>query len=261
MTRGLPWDTQNILKNLTSDHSFKVIMFRQHLLRHQAATIVYHTHCVHLMRASSIYFHVPGKIAAHTGIRGNELADKCAKAAADKAAELTFKDSVPLSCSEVKKEIKQDIIESLQRQWDRNEQSRTLHINIMPKVSTKSVKSSSNSLVDKRLNRITTDHSNLPEHRWRTHIPDTTSPSCPCEEDIGTVEHCLLSCPLYNNQSKIMITTILSSYKDSDIPLNTRLVDVPILLRPNGDLPKTVRDAIKSLVFDYILNKSSNITI
>ena len=111
-------------------------------------------------------------IAAHTGIIGNELADKCAKAAAAEAEESTFKYSTPLSYSEIKKEIKQNITEAWQRQWARNEQSRTLH-NIKPKVSTKSIKSSSNSLVDKRLNRITTDHSNLPEHRWRMNIPDT----------------------------------------------------------------------------------------
>ena len=45
------------------DHSSKFSIFSQHLLRHQAATIVYHTHCVHLMRASSIHFHVAGKMA------------------------------------------------------------------------------------------------------------------------------------------------------------------------------------------------------
>ena len=33
----------------------------------------------------------------------NELADKCAIAAADGAAESTFEDSIPFSCSEVKK--------------------------------------------------------------------------------------------------------------------------------------------------------------
>ena len=77
-------------------------------------------------------------IAAHTGIIGNELADKCAKTAAAEATESIFKNSTPLSYSEVKKEIKQNIIESWQRQWDRNEQSPTLH-NIKPKVSTKSI--------------------------------------------------------------------------------------------------------------------------
>ena len=40
---------------------------------------------------------------AHTGNMENELADKCAIAAADGAAESTFKDSTPFSCSEVKK--------------------------------------------------------------------------------------------------------------------------------------------------------------
>ena len=90
------------------------------------------------------------------------------------------------------------------------------------------------------------------------HILDTIS-HCPSEEDIDSVENYLLSCPLYNNQRKIMITTILNSYKDSDIPQNTRLIDIPILLGPNKELPKTVREAIKSSVFNYILNTSSTI--
>ena len=99
-------DTENILiywKNFTSGHSFKVSVFSQHLLRHQAATIVYHTlslntqcaldarflhsfsccwqdgssptfieldrrclsglFCIEQVRASSIHFHVAGKMA------------------------------------------------------------------------------------------------------------------------------------------------------------------------------------------------------
>ena len=65
----------------------------------------------------------------------------------------------------------------------------------------------------------------------------------------------------YNNQMKIMIITILNSHKDPDIPQNTRLIDNPVLLGPNEELPKTVRKAIKSSVFDHILNKSSTIMI
>ena len=44
-------------KNLTSDHSFKVSIFSQHLLHHKAALLfMTHCTCVHLMRASSIHF-------------------------------------------------------------------------------------------------------------------------------------------------------------------------------------------------------------
>ena len=56
-------------------------------------------------------------MAAHTGIIGSGLADKCAKAAANETADSTVKDSTPLSHSEVRKEIKQDIIRSWQQQW------------------------------------------------------------------------------------------------------------------------------------------------
>ena len=58
-----------------------------------------------------------------------------------------------------------------------------------------------------------------------------------------------------------MITTILNSYKNADMPLNKKLIDVPILLGPDENLPKTVRETIKSSVFDDILKTSSNIMI
>ena len=53
-----------------------------------------------------------------------------------------------------------------------------------------------------------------------------------------------------------MITTILNSYKNADMPLDKKLIDVPILLGPDENLPKTVRETIKSTVFDYILKTS-----
>ena len=88
-------------------------------------------------------------IAAHTGILGNELADQCAK----EAAERDFDDSLRLSFTEIKKEIKNNTIIKWQRQWDRNEQCSLLH-NVKQTVSRISIHCSLNSNVDKRFNRI-----------------------------------------------------------------------------------------------------------
>ena len=99
-------------------------------------------------------------ISARTGIIGNDLADQCAKEAAKEAAELDFDDSLPLSFTEIKKEIKNDTIVKWQRQWDRNEQCSILH-NVKAMVSTKSIRSSLNSNLDKCFNRLITGHSNL----------------------------------------------------------------------------------------------------
>ena len=130
--------------------------------------------------------------------------------------------------------------------------------NIKLKVSMESIKSSTNSLVDNRLNRIITHHSN--------HL--STDDMCTFQTKLPTdvlVTKTLVllssTCPLHNNQRKIMITTILNSYKDNDNPQNTRLIDVPVLLGPNEELPNTVREDIKSSVFDCILNTSSTIMI
>ena len=80
--RGTPkifWYTG---KKFTSDHSSKVSIFNQHLLRHSprhtATTIVHHTNCprVHLMRASSTQFHV-GKMSVVRPSYGSSLAWWC----------------------------------------------------------------------------------------------------------------------------------------------------------------------------------------
>ena len=66
-------------------------------------------------------------LAGHAGIQGSDLADQCAKEAALQAEEIDFEDSQPLSFSEIKTEIKSDIINIWQRQWDRDEKSQLLH--------------------------------------------------------------------------------------------------------------------------------------
>ena len=158
-------------------------------------------------------------VAGHAGIQGNDLADQCAKEAALQAEELDFEDSQPLSFSEIKKEIKSDIINSWQRQWDRNEKSQLLH-QIKPTVSDDSIISLSNSSVDKRINRLMTGHSNLSEHRWKMKIQDMTSPVCKCGKDNGSVEHYLLDCSLHEKHCRVLVSTILEIYHFSDIETN-----------------------------------------
>ena len=200
------------------------------------------------------------RIAAHTGITGNELADQCAKEVANEAAELEFDESQPLSFTEIKKEIRNDTIANWQRQWDRNEQSSLLH-NIKPNVSLSSIHTSLISNVDKRFNRLTTGHSNLKEHRWRMSMPNTNSPACSCGEDSGTVKHFLLFCPKFSKQRKTMINSIFESYNEADIPPADRCIDIPSILGPNEELPKSIRLNIRTAVYDFIYSTSSDIMI
>ena len=69
------------------------------------------------------------------GITGNGLADKCAKEAAQEVINLDFDESQPLSFSEIKKEIRSDITNCWQKQWDRNVACHILHL-IKPTIST-----------------------------------------------------------------------------------------------------------------------------
>ena len=197
-------------------------------------------------------------IAAHTGIIGNDLADQCAKHVAKEAAELGFDDSLPLSFTEVKKEIENDTIVKWQRQWDRNEQCSILH-NVKAMVSTKSIRSSLNSNVDKCFNSLITGHSNSKDHRWR--MNDADFPACSCGNDSGTVEHFLLFCPQFNKQRKLMTSNIFELYNKADIPPADRSIDLPTLLGPNNELPKPVREAIRDAVFNFIYLTSSDISI
>ena len=119
-----------------------------------------------------------------------ELSDKCAKEAAQEAINLNFDEAQPLSFSEIKKEIRSDITDCWQRQWDRYVSCHMLHL-IKSIISTNSIHSSSDSSVDKRINRLKTGHSNLSEHRWKMKILDTSTPLCKCGESNDNVEHFL----------------------------------------------------------------------
>ena len=185
-------------------------------------------------------------IAGHAGITSNELADKCAKEAAQEAINLDFDEAQPLSFSEIKKEIQSDITDCWQRQWGRYIACHMLHL-ITPTISTNSVYSCSDSSVDKGINRLKAGHSNFSEHRWKMKIPDTSSPLCKCRESNGNVEHYLLFCPLHDIYRKEMISEIMASHRSAYIEVQHRTVDIQTLLGDNAHLPKIVRKDIKKL--------------
>ena len=128
---------------------------------------------------------------------------------------------------------------------------------IKPTMSTNSTYSSSNSSVDKRINRLKTGHSNLSEHRWKMKIHDTSSPLCKCGESNSNVEHFLLFCPLHNICRK-EISEIMNSYGSA---AQHRTIDIQTLLGENEHLPTIARKSIKSAVFNFVLITSPDVLI
>ena len=92
-------------------------------------------------------------------------------------------------------------------------------------------------------------------------MPDADSPACSCGNDSGTVEHFLRFCPQYNKQRKLMTSTIFELYNKADIPPADRSINIPTLLGLNNELLKSVRQAIRDAVFNFICLTSSDILI
>ena len=139
------------------------------------------------------------------------------------------------------------------------------------------------------MNRLTTGHSNLFEHRWNMKIQDTTSPVCKCGKDNGSVEHylldcslhekhrrvllldcslhekhrrvLLLDCSLHEKHRRVLVSTILEIYRSSDIEKNLRIIDLVTLLGDNGHHPKSVRKDIKMAMCKFILDTSAAVLI
>jgi ribonuclease HI len=124
-------------------------------------------------------------LKAHTGIEGNESADKHAKAATLK--ELT--DIIlPLPISYIKKQLKTQLINEWQLIWNNAEQGRLTYTYI-PKIKDNQLFSSP------YLNTLLTNHGPFPSYHYRFKLVDIPSPLCICGS-FGNSEHYMFQCKL-----------------------------------------------------------------
>ena len=133
-----------------------------------------------------------------------------------------------------------------------------LHL-IKPTISTNSIYSSSNSSVDKRINRLKTGHSNLSEHRWKMKIADHPLHSASVEKVMAMLNTSF--CSAHYITSAEMISEIRNSYRSADIEVQHRTIDIQTLLGENEHLPKNCKEKHKSAVFSFVLTTSPDVLI
>jgi ribonuclease HI len=124
-------------------------------------------------------------IKAHTGIQGNEEADKLAKQATTKPNP----DSIlPLPPSFIKKKLQQLRLTEWSKIWVDSPKGRTTY-NYIPNVSTDFLYDSP------AFNSLLTDHGPFPQYLHRFKIQGFMSPNCVCG-GLGNAQHYMFQCPL-----------------------------------------------------------------
>ena len=157
----------------------------------------------------------------HADIRGNELADKLAKEAAEEAKEMDDS-SVVVTMEDVKSATKKFGIKKWQDMWEKSERGRTLYIhrpevNFILKHSFKTTKG------EKAISQLRTGYANLNEYLFKCGLKD--SDKCECGE-IETCDHFLLRCPVYETQREFLKKRLFQQLGlvlvDSEILLNAK---------------------------------------
>ncbi len=194
-------------------------------------------------------------ITGHSGLIGNELADKEARKGAVLAKSLTASDT-PVSANESKKEIHSGILAAWQRQWTNSEVARKLHA-FHPNVSDSSFISTCSSKLERKLFRAKSDFTMLKEHLHRMGF--STSPLCGCGNDVESVEHVFLHCPQHVAARDKLLSTIEIGYVQTATHPHLRTVSLSRLLGPNPDLTRVMRSCINNAVVGFLRELHINI--
>ena len=207
-------------------------------------------------------------IPVHAGIAANDLADAAAKLAAEEAQAWTIEQDVSDTTMEsAKKQLKLDLVNIWQRQWDVQTEGRYTH-NILPAVKLNRLKNVPQSNVlrqaDARLNRLLSGNTLLKAHHLSQALNrragSDASTQCECGRAPQDAEHYLLECHLFNNERKIMIESIteavLGTKKNIDIPL-----DINLLLGDADETPKVVKVKVRKEVLRFLTATCQDISI
>ncbi len=206
-------------------------------------------------------------IPGHAGITANELADHSAKEAAEKTKTWTQEQNscvITLNC--VKNQLRVDLVNTWQRQWDVQTEGRFTH-EILPKVKLKRYKGLQHDKplrqADCRLNRIQSGCTLLRSHPLRQRLDARAgipvSIICDCGQSPQDLEHYLLDCDLMREERAKLIHNIMELVLKFNLSHNK--ISVHLLLGDPEDVPNPVKAEIRRAVVTFITDTCSKINI
>ncbi len=203
-------------------------------------------------------------IPGHAGIAANDLADAAAKSAAEEAQAWTIEQDVSDTTMEsAKKQLKLDLVNIWQRQWDVQTQGRYTH-NILPVVKLNRFKIFQQSNVlrqaDARLNRLLSGNTLLKAHHLSQALNRRAGSQCECGRAPQDAEHYLLECHLFNNQRQTMLESITEAVLGSKNNINITL-DINLLLGDADATPKDVKVKVRKEVLRFLTATCQDISI
>ncbi|XP_023244414.1 uncharacterized protein LOC111642316 [Centruroides sculpturatus] len=133
-----------------------------------------------------------GWVPAHTGIDGNEKADKLAKLGANSATQPSYTD---LPQKRLKNELTSIINSAWQREWRTADTGRNC-FSFIPSIEIRNA--ARHFVPNKYISQVLLGHGNFPAYLYRFGIKDCNKCTC-TENSIGDAMHFAFTCPTYDN--------------------------------------------------------------
>lgn len=190
-------------------------------------------------------------IGGHIGLRGNDLADGYAKAAAMQAKHI---DSVVHTTTSIKSKVRSELLRTWQRRWDLHSGTQTYAF--IPKVSFTSTSTLCPSADTKR-NRLILGHHRLKDRMHRIMPKAYASPTCPCRTAAQTSQHIMFHCSqLFSKERTMLMDTIEHALVKCYVPPFKRDITLKTLLCPaiQPDFNSIVQKAVAKFLFSIDLD-------
>ena len=193
-------------------------------------------------------------IPGHSGIFGNDLADKKAKEIAQKINTGIITAPCEISVNDARKLATDITYKSWQRKWDEDNTGRYTY-NLIPKVGTK-VTFPTDRSIGISYCRLLSHDTMLNEDSYRT----GTSPTalCECGYENESSEHFLFRCSRYDQLRHVMMETVLEFVNNDN---DKHCITESMLLAPLGDGSISKKDDyfIKDALFQYLSSVNRNL--
>jgi hypothetical protein len=138
-------------------------------------------------------------VKAHTGIYGNEIADRLAK----EATQNHYVTYSRITRSAIKKDTRKEIIRKWQRQWEETTKG-AITEEFFPNVESRLAV---NLTLSPKATTIMTGHGNIRSYLHRLEI--IASPECPCKHGTQTVDRLIFRCNRLKNEREKLKNSVL----------------------------------------------------